>query len=81
MKEKVKEYTKKVLKTLLNTVRVAAFLLVVVILLGIWHSWFRPKNYDGGLMMETFYEQPENSIDVLCIGSSHTFVDIKRNVI
>ena len=81
MKEKVKEYTKKVLKTLLNTVRVAAFLLVVVILLGIWHSWFRPKNYDGGLMMETFYEQPENSIDVLCIGSSHTFVDINTGVL
>lgn len=77
----MKETVKTILKTLLNTVRVAAFLLVVVIMLGIWHSWFRPKNFDGDLIMETFYQQPENSVDLLCIGSSHTFVDINTGVL
>ena len=77
----MKDLIKKILKGLLDTVRVVAFLLVLTTLIIIWNSWFRYKSYDGSLMMENFYEQPENSIDMLCIGSSHTFVDINTGVL
>lgn len=71
----------KILITTKNAVRFIAFCLVVILLIGIWSSWFKPKNYDGTLSMRTFYEQPENSIDLLCIGSSHSFIDINTGVL
>ena len=77
----LKDKIKRILKGLLDTVRVTAFILVVVTLVIIWNSWFRYKNYDGSLMMESFYAQPANSIDLLCIGSSHTFIDINTGVL
>ena len=64
-----------------NIVRVTAFVLVVAVLLDIWAVWFKKKSYDGSLMMQNFYEQPENSIDLLCIGSSHAFIDINTGVL
>lgn len=71
----MKTFVIRLLRFFKNTVRVTAFLIIVAILLEIWVLWLRPKHYDGNLMMEAFYEQPRNSIDVLCVGSSHTFVD------
>ena len=64
-----------------NIVRVTAFVLVVAVLLDIWAVWFKKKSYDGSLMLQNFYEQPENSIDLLCIGSSHAFIDINTGVL
>jgi len=64
-----------------NIVRVTAFVLLVAVLLDFWVVWFKKKSYDGSLMMQTFYEQPVNSIDLLCIGSSHTFIDINTGVL
>ena len=64
-----------------NIVRVTAFVLVVAVLLEVWAVWFKKKSYDGSLMMQNFYRQPENSIDLLCIGSSHAFIDINTGVL
>lgn len=70
-----------VLKALKNNVRVVAFLLLVSFLLGTWLNWFKPKHYDGNLMMDAFYAQEENSIDCLVLGSSHTFVDVNTGTL
>lgn len=70
-----------ILKSIKNVVRVIAFLLLVAILLETWNMWLHKKSYDGSLMMETFYAQPENSIDMLIVGSSHTFVDMNTGVL
>ena len=72
----MKGIVKQGLISLKNIVRVTAFVLVVAVLLDIWAVWFKKKSYDGSLMMQNFYGQPENSIDLLCIGSSHAFIDI-----
>ncbi len=77
----MKELLKKGLLSAKNIVRVTAFVLVVAVLLETWVVWFKKKSYDGSLMMQNFYEQPENSIDLLCIGSSHTFIDINTGVL
>ncbi|MBR1797159.1 MAG: SGNH/GDSL hydrolase family protein [Clostridiales bacterium] len=69
-----------ILKSLKNIVRLAAFVLVVALLLNIWIGWFKPKGFDGLHSMENFYNQPENSIDLLCVGSSHTFIDINTGL-
>ena len=77
----MKAFITSVLKALKNNVRAVAFLLLVVILLEIWICWLKPKHYDGNLIMESFYAQPENSIDMLVIGSSHTFVDVNTGTL
>ena len=69
------------LRTLNNTVRVVVFLLVAAILLHTWIIWFNPKHFDGNRMMESFYAQPENSIDLLVVGSSHTFIDVNTGML
>jgi len=69
------------LKSLKNMLRVVAFLLITVILLHTWVIWFIPKHHDGNRIMETFYAQPENSIDVLVVGSSHTFIDVNTGML
>lgn len=70
-----------ILNSLKNVVRVAAFLLLAAFLLNTWIVWFKPKHLDGNLMMETYYSQPEGSVDVLVVGSSHTFVDVNTGVL
>ena len=69
------------LKSVKNIIRAAAFVLLVAILLHTWVIWFIPKHHDGNRMMETFYAQPENSIDVLVVGSSHTFIDVNTGML
>ena len=69
------------LKSVKDLIRAAAFLLLVAFLLNTWGIWFISKHHDGNRMMETFYAQPENSIDVLVVGSSHTFIDVNTGVL
>ena len=77
----MKDVVFKILKAIKNNVRVAAFVLLVAFLLGMWLAWFKPKHYDGNIMMDSFYAQADNSIDVLVIGSSHTFVDVNTGTL
>ena len=69
------------LKSVKDLVRAVSFLLLVAFLLNIWVIWFIPKHHDGNRMMETFYAQPQNSIDVLVVGSSHTFIDVNTGML
>ena len=78
---KVKEVLFSVFKSLKNAIRAVAFLLLVAFLINIWVGWLKPKHFDGNLMMDAFYAQQENSVDVLVIGSSHTFVDVNTGTL
>ena len=68
-------------RTTLSLCSLLGLVLVVAVLLEVWAVWFKKKSYDGSLMMQNFYGQPENSIDLLCIGSSHAFIDINTGVL
>ena len=76
-----KESVHTIIRTFVNSIRVVAFLLLVAVILNIWAVWFKPKRYDGALMMENFYDQAPDSIDLLFIGSSHTFIDVNTGVL
>ena len=78
---KVKEVLFSVLKSLKNAVRAVAFLLILAFLINIWIGWLKPKHFDGNLMMDAFYAQQENTVDLLVIGSSHTFVDVNTGTL
>lgn len=59
-----------------NCFKIIGFL-TVLILCGIGLARvFCFKYADGILQMENFYQERRNSIDVLCLGSSHMFVNI-----
>lgn len=49
----------------------AGFLVVMAFALYILNTTLQVKYEDGVLSMQDFYEYPENSIDVLLLGSSH----------
>lgn len=59
-----------------NIFRSLCFFLTLLLFLSIIHNIFSFKSRDGIYNMKKFYEQDENSIDLLIIGSSHTTVDI-----
>ncbi|WP_194610458.1 hypothetical protein [Clostridium vitabionis] len=50
-------------------------LLLILSLFSVWRA-LSFKYIDGIRQAEMFYRQPENSIDVLCVGSSHCFCDL-----
>ena len=49
--------------------------------LGQCHKVLKFKYEDGIYGMETMYRLEDNSIDVLALGSSHSFVDINPSVL
>lgn len=65
---------KKIAKTI-------GFLLLTILLLQQLDGALSLKQRDGIFPMEVFYEQPENSIDVMFYGSSHTYSDINPAVL
>lgn len=59
-----------------NTLKTIGFL-AVFLLLFLWiNSILEFKHEDGIAQMEMFYEQKENTVEVLCLGSSHVFANI-----
>ncbi|SCZ78622.1 SGNH/GDSL hydrolase family protein [Pseudobutyrivibrio xylanivorans] len=62
-------------------IRISGFLLILVFALGYYKSIFSFKSADGIGQMEQFYNQPENSIDVLVLGSSHAFVNFNNGTL
>ena len=64
-----------------NIGKAVLFLALAVVLLGKLNQWFSLKQEDGIYPMEIFYEQEENSIDVMFYGSSHTYSDINPAVL
>lgn len=71
----------KMKKILMRTVVCVLFLLLVVsVLYGI--NWlFKLKTTDGCYPMQMFYKQEDDSIDILCLGSSHTYTNINPAVL
>lgn len=64
-----------------NFVKAAGFLVVFVLLFVQVNNVLKFKHEDGIVQMEQFYKQQENSIDVLCMGSSHVFANIDPEIL
>ncbi len=54
---------------------------ILILALGQCHKVLKFKYEDGIYGMETMYRLEDNSIDVLALGSSHSFVDINPSVL
>ena len=55
-------------------IKIIAFICIVATLLLLCNSALRFKYAEGIRQMNSFYEQEENSVDVLILGSSHAFM-------
>lgn len=56
--------------------KAAGFFIVFGLLFTQVNNILKFKHEDGIVQMEQFYEQEKNSIDVLCMGSSHVFANV-----
>lgn len=57
-----------------NTIcRIGAFFLIVVIVIYAWTNIFKYKYVDGIYSLTKYYEQKDDTVDVLILGSSHAF--------
>lgn len=57
------------------------FFLLLVMALGRVNEVLALKNPNGLYTMQKFYEQPENTVDVLMLGSSHVYMNIEPGVL
>lgn len=57
-------------------VKTVYFLLILALVLGWVNAVLALKSFDGLHPMQQLYEQKENSVDLLVLGSSHAFVNI-----
>ena len=64
-----------------NIVKSICFTLIAVLLFGNFIKIFRFKYGDGIYPLDIFYEQEENSIDVMFFGSSHIFENVNTGVL
>lgn len=69
------------MKKVFNFVRIVAFILLVAVLLGYWNEVFKFKDQNGMVGMDIFYRQPEDSVDMLIVGSSHAFTNINTGTL
>ncbi len=56
-----------------SIVRITSFIVILVLCLGYLNSVFKVKYGDGIYDVTKFYEQDDNTVDVLILGSSHAF--------
>lgn len=59
-----------------NIIKVVLFLAILLLIGNAFSKVLCFKYADGIQSMEYFYKEPRNSIDVLCVGSSHMFCNI-----
>lgn len=64
-----------------NAIKCTCFILIVVTVMTCISSVLSFKNDDGAYIMTKFYDQDENTVDVLVLGSSHAFMDINPAVL
>lgn len=64
-----------------NLVKAATFLLLFCLLFTIINSILEFKQEDGIPQMKAFYKQPAQTIDILCMGSSHIFANINPAIL
>ncbi len=64
-----------------SAIRITCFLCILcLVLLSVCHL-LKPKNDDGIYDMELFYELPEDSVEVLVLGSSHAYCGFNTGVL
>ena len=68
-------------KVVRNTEKVISFLLVFVLLFISLDSILKFKYSESILPIKTFYEQDEDTVDVLVIGSSHSYTNFRPDVL
>lgn len=64
-----------------KVIKTCCFLLILALLLCGFRSIFSFKYVDGIYQWDVFYEEEEDSIDVLCMGSSHIFENVNTGVL
>lgn len=64
-----------------KVIKTCCFLLILALLLCGFRSIFSFKYVDGIYLWDVFYEEEEDSIDVLCMGSSHIFENVNTGVL
>ena len=68
-------------KGILSAIRITCFLVILaLVLLSVCHL-LKPKNDDGIYDMELFYRLPEDSVEVLVLGSSHAYCGFNTGVL
>lgn len=65
----------------MKKVRLICFIMVFVLLLLSFQKVFSFKYGDGIYPLKLFYEAKENSIDVICFGSSHIFENVNTGTL
>ena len=56
-----------------SIIRMGCFFIVLLLVLGCWHNIFRFKSTFGIYDLTKFYELEDNTVDILILGSSHSF--------
>ena len=64
-----------------SILRIISFMIILTICLWQLNNIFAPKYGDGIYSVTMFYEQENNSIDVLFLGSSHAFENINTGTL
>lgn len=64
-----------------NAVKLICFICILGILLASFHRIFSFKYVDGIYPLKTFYEEKDDSIDVMFFGSSHVFENVNTGVL
>lgn len=64
-----------------KVIKTCCFLFILVLLLCGFQNIFSFKYVDGIYQWDVFYEEEENSIDMLCMGSSHVFENVNTGVL
>lgn len=64
-----------------NAIKCTCFTLIVILIMTYISSVLSFKNDDGAYIMTKFYDQEEDTVDVLVLGSSHAFMDINPAIL
>ena len=64
-----------------NLIKLICFIFICILLFCRFHKVFNFIYGDCFYSVTIFYEEPENSIDVLCFGSSHIFENINAGIL
>lgn len=64
-----------------NGIKLLSFALVCLLVLGAVSNVLRFKHEEGTEPMQMFYHQPTNTVDVLCLGSSHAYNAINTGLL
>lgn len=62
-------------------IKLTIFILILIALLMVFVRVFKFKSNDGIYQLTKFYEEEDNTIDVLFMGSSHMFVNANTSVL